>query len=103
MKTLTYLILGMVLFSSPFIVTTRAQQAVTSAILTGRVEDASGAVVSGASITALNLATNQRQTATTDRDGRYRFPYLQVGSYNLLVEAPGFNAQAKLLTVTVGQ
>lgn len=81
----------------------RAQQTVTSATLSGRVEDASGAVVSGASLTASNLETNQKQTATTDYDGRYRFPYLQVGSYKLTIDAQGFSSLTKELTVTVGQ
>jgi hypothetical protein len=81
----------------------RAQQTVTSATLSGRIADASGAVVSGASLTATNLETNQKQSATTDYEGRYRFPYLQVGSYKLTIEAQGFAPLAKELTVTVGQ
>lgn len=81
----------------------RAQQTVTSASLSGRVQDASGAVVSGASLTATNVDTNQRQTTTTDYDGRYRFPYLQVGSYKLTIESTGFAPSTKELTVTVGQ
>jgi hypothetical protein len=81
----------------------RAQQTVTSGTLSGRIEDASGAVVSGASLTATNLETNQRQTATTDYNGRYRFPYLQVGRYKLSIEAQGFASLTKELTVTVGQ
>jgi hypothetical protein len=80
-----------------------ARQTVTSATLSGRVEDRSGAVVSGASLTAINLGTNQKQVATTNYDGRYRFPYLQVGSYNLSIEAQGFAPLTKQLTVTVGQ
>jgi hypothetical protein len=81
----------------------RAQQTVTSGTLSGRIEDASGAVVSGASLTAINLETNQKQSATTDSNGRYRFPYLQVGRYKLSVEAQGFATLTKELTVTVGQ
>jgi hypothetical protein len=80
-----------------------AQQTVTSATLSGRVQDASGAVVSGASLTATSLETNQKQMATTDYDGRYRFPYLQVGSYVLSVDAQGFAPLTKQFTVTVGQ
>lgn len=79
------------------------QQTVTSATLSGRVQDASGALVSGASLTATNLGTNQKQTATTGYDGRYRFPYLQVGTYQLSIEAQGFAPLTKQLTVTVGQ
>ncbi|HKP46440.1 MAG TPA: carboxypeptidase regulatory-like domain-containing protein, partial [Pyrinomonadaceae bacterium] len=81
----------------------RAQQTVTFATLTGRVLDASGAPVNGASLTASNVETNQKQAATTDGDGRYRFPYLQVGSYNLIIEAQGFSPLRKQVTVTVGQ
>jgi hypothetical protein len=82
---------------------TRAQQTVTSATLSGRVEDGRGAGVSGASLTATNIGTNQKQVATTDGDGRYRFPYLQVGSYALSIEAKGFAPLTRQLTLTVGQ
>ena len=80
-----------------------AQQTVTSATLRGRVEDARGGVVRGAILTATNLETNQKYSATTDSEGHYRFPYLQVGSYKLEIEARGFAPLAKQLTVTVGQ
>jgi hypothetical protein len=104
-KALTkyYLAVLMVIFSAFLTGQAVAQQTVTSASLTGRVEDASGAVVRGASLTSINIETNQKQTATTDHDGRYRFPYLQVGRYRLSVEAPGFAPLTKELTVTVGQ
>ncbi|MGH8715929.1 MAG: TonB-dependent receptor, partial [Burkholderiales bacterium] len=104
---------GLLLFARSFIVTfslflvfgqyAQAQQTVTSATLSGRVQDVSGAVVSGASLTATNVETNQKQAATTDADGRYRFPYLQVGSYKLAVEAQGFTTLSREVTVTVGQ
>lgn len=80
-----------------------AQQTVTSATLSGLVQDLSGAFVTDALLTATNLETNQKQLASTDFDGRYRFPYLPVGSYKLSVEAPGFNVFTKELTLTVGQ
>lgn len=80
-----------------------AQQTVTSATLSGHIEDAGGAVVGGASLTATNLETNQKQLATTDTNGRYRFPYLQVGTYKLSIEAQGFAPVTRQLTLTVGQ
>src|SRR5882762_964453 len=80
-----------------------AQQTVTSATVSGQVQDLSGAFVTDAVLTATNLETNQKQVATTDLDGRYRFPYLPVGSYKLSVAAPGFNAFNKELTLSVGQ
>lgn len=80
-----------------------AQQNVTSATLSGRVEDTQGAVVSGANLVATHIETNQQQTATTDEEGRYRFPYLRTGAYDLKVDAQGFSTITKQLTVSVGQ
>src|SRR5258705_9653078 len=80
-----------------------AQQTVTSAMLSGRIEDASGAVVRGASVTAINLETSQRLTTTTDHEGRYRFPYMRVGAYDITAYAQGFSALTKRLTLSLGQ
>ena len=80
-----------------------AQQTITSASLSGVVQDSEGAVVNGVSLTATNLATNQQETATTDDGGRYRFPYLRVGDYRLSIDAHGFAPLTKQLTVTLGQ
>jgi hypothetical protein len=80
-----------------------AQQNVTSATLSGRIEDASGAVVSGANLTATHVETNQQLTATSDDEGRYRFPYLRTGNYDLKIDAQGFSAISKQLTVSIGQ
>ncbi|HEV2834381.1 MAG TPA: TonB-dependent receptor [Pyrinomonadaceae bacterium] len=79
------------------------QQNVTSGAVSGRIEDSRGAVVSGATVTATNLETNQRLTTASDAEGRYRFPYLRTGEYDLTVEASGFAAVTKRLTVLVGQ
>ncbi|HKU73112.1 MAG TPA: carboxypeptidase regulatory-like domain-containing protein [Pyrinomonadaceae bacterium] len=80
-----------------------AQQNVTSATLSGRVDDARGAVVSGANVTATNLETNQRQTTTSDHEGRYRFPYLRTGDYDVTIDAQGFATITKRLTLSIGQ
>ncbi|HEU4932013.1 MAG TPA: carboxypeptidase regulatory-like domain-containing protein [Pyrinomonadaceae bacterium] len=79
------------------------QQNVTSASLSGRIDDARGAVVSGANVTATNIETNQRQTATSDHEGRYRFPYLRTGDYDVAIEAQGFATITKRLTLSIGQ
>lgn len=83
--------------------TVTAQQAVTSATLGGLVADASGAALPGASVTATNVETNQSRTSTADAEGRYRFPYLPVGTYRLRAERSGFAALTKQLTLTLGQ
>ena len=80
-----------------------AQQNVTSAALSGRIEDARGAVVSGASVTATHLETNQQLTTTSDYEGWFRFPYLRTGGYELTIDAAGFSTVTKQLTVSIGQ
>jgi hypothetical protein len=80
-----------------------AQQTVTSATLSGRVEDAGGAAVPGAAVVATNVNTNQQQSCVTDGEGRYRFAYLSVGDYRLTAEAGGFAPHVRQLTLTVGQ
>jgi len=80
-----------------------AQQTVTGAAVSGRVEDAAGDAVPGATVTVVNVETNQTQTSVADGEGRYRFSYLQVGSYQLRVERAGFGGLTMRLTLTVGQ
>jgi carboxypeptidase family protein len=99
MKTPVFLVFICFLFLVPVV----AQQNVTSGTLSGRIADTTGAVVSGANVTATNLETNQRLATISDHDGRYRFPYLRTGDYDLTVEASGFAAVSKQLTVLVGQ
>ena len=80
-----------------------AQQTVTSASLSGRVVDAAGAIVSGALVTATNLETNQKRSANSDAEGRYRFGYLPVGTYRVTVESQGFTPLDRQITLTLGQ
>lgn len=82
--------------------TTAAQQSVTSATLSGRVEDARGAALGGSSVSVTNLNTNQQRTTETDGEGRYRFSYLPVGAYKLTAAHEGFATLTRTLTLTVG-
>ena len=79
------------------------QQGVTSATLSGRVEDVNGAAVAGAAVVAINLDQNQSSTAQSDAQGRFRYLYLPIGHYRLKVEARGFTPLERELTMTVGQ
>src|SRR5215471_6037156 len=56
----------------------------------GRVSDPSGAVVAGAGVHALNLATNVSTSATTSETGDYTLPFLVAGEYQVTVEVQGF-------------
>ena len=61
-----------------------------TASITGVVHDASGAVVPGATVRALNTGTNAEFTATTNTEGQYTIRTMPVGEYKLSVEATGF-------------
>jgi Carboxypeptidase regulatory-like domain len=65
-------------------------QTVTGSI-TGEVTDPSGAVISGAQVTAQNLETGVQTPTTTNKDGLYRINALPIGHYTLTVLAAGFN------------
>ena len=66
-----------------------AQQSVTAAALTGRVEDKDAAVIIGATVVVTYLDRNQSWTAKSDEQGRFRFAYLPVGKYHIKVERRG--------------
>jgi Carboxypeptidase regulatory-like domain len=58
--------------------------------LRGTVVDPSGAAVSGATVEAANLATNQKVTTVTRGFGDYLFSDLPAGTYKIIVRAPNF-------------
>ena len=62
----------------------------TSGAISGVVTDESQGVIANASVTARNVGTNESRSATTDSEGRYRFPNLPVGNYEITVQANGF-------------
>ena len=84
------------------VVAALAQESVNYSSISGRVTDPTQAVVAGAQIIARQIGTNQIVEAATDREGRFRFPYLHVGQYEIKVHSPGFADQLKSLTLTVG-
>ncbi len=57
----------------------------------GKVADASGAAVPGASVTIENTATNVKLTAPTNGEGRFYQRYLLPGIYTVTVEKTGFD------------
>src|SRR5579862_4494073 len=56
----------------------------------GTVTDASGAVVSGATVKVHNVNTGQDQTVQTGADGNYSVAELQIGTYTVTVSQSGF-------------
>jgi hypothetical protein len=79
-----------------------AQETINSATVSGRVTDPQGAVAPGAQVTARQTETNVTRETVTDADGRFRFPYLKVGPYEITVRLQGFHELTRMLTLTVG-
>jgi hypothetical protein len=63
--------------------------------ITGRVTDASGAVIPGAAITVLNVATGQDRRTFSNGDGYFTAPLLLPGEYKVTVEQKGFKPIAR--------
>ena len=58
----------------------------------GTVTDPSGAVVSGATVSARNVGTGQERSTTTSADGSYAIPELQIGTYVVTITQSGFQS-----------
>jgi hypothetical protein len=82
--------------------TARAQETVDSASVSGRVIDSQNEAVPGAAVTLRHRETNATRTAETDREGRFRFTYLKVGAYELIVQLAGFADIHRSLTLSAG-
>src|SRR5262245_36079407 len=71
-----------------------APAAVTAQTETGRIEgvvtDPQSAVVADAVVTVTSLAGQAQRQVKTDANGRYVFPALKPGTYEIRVEASGF-------------
>ncbi len=82
--------------------TLSAQETISYGTISGRVTDPQGAVVPGAGVTARQVDTNLVREAIADEEGRFRFPYLRVGRYEIVARLPGFRDASHNVTVTVG-
>ncbi|MDP2324190.1 MAG: carboxypeptidase-like regulatory domain-containing protein, partial [Gammaproteobacteria bacterium] len=63
--------------------------------IVGTVEDPTGAVVPGASITLTNPATGGVREIKADDQGRYTIPNVQAGSYTIKVTSQGFRTTTR--------
>jgi hypothetical protein len=84
-----------------FVVTLFAQ---TTSTITGTIQDPTGAVITGAKVTARHLETNLTRTTVTDGEGRYVFPEMRVGRYEVRAEQSGFRVFARNdVALTLGE
>ncbi len=78
-------------------------QSTTEGAIAATVQDASGAVVSGATVTLRNVGTNAMVTLTTDASGYFKAPQLAPGTYAVNIQAAGYGEyKATGVAVTVG-
>jgi Carboxypeptidase regulatory-like domain/TonB dependent receptor-like, beta-barrel/TonB-dependent Receptor Plug Domain len=89
-RAIFYLLLAVFLLVAHHssLVTVSGQSA--TATLSGTVEDQSGAMVAGASVTALNLGTRLQREATTNARGFFIIPLLPPSTYTVTVRRDGF-------------
>src|SRR5215469_12799116 len=72
--------------------------------ISGKVEDATGAPIRGASVTVKDLETGATRTAATDDKGAYRVLALAVGQHEVKAEKSGFRAALRTgINLAVGQ
>jgi outer membrane receptor protein involved in Fe transport len=70
----------------------------------GTVNDTSGAIIPGATVTATAVDTNRTLTAVTNKDGSYTFPTLPIGQYRIEVKMQGFKTVIRTgITLNVQQ
>lgn len=77
---------------------------ITTATLTGRVLDSSGGVLPGVTVTARQTETGLLRTVVSDGQGRYQFPALPVGTYEIRADLQGFRPLVVTgITLTIAQ
>ncbi|MEG3175533.1 TonB-dependent receptor [Sphingomonas sp. RB3P16] len=105
MRTTPYLRL---LLASAAIATTGvalapASAQTSTAAIRGKVTDAAGSAVAGATVAAVSSDTNQTLRATTDAAGGYVLNGLRPGSYQVTFTATNGDTSTQLVTVAIGQ
>jgi hypothetical protein len=73
-----------------------AAQGVTTGSMAGRVTDAQGAVIPGATVTAVHVPSGTSYEAVTQEDGRFFIPAMRVGEgYKVTAALAGFGTETK--------
>src|SRR5579864_4712044 len=81
-----------------------ASAQVSTATISGVVQDQSGASIAGAMVTIRNVETGAVRTITSDAGGRYTAPDLSLGAYEVTAQQSGFQTEVRSgITLTVGR
>src|SRR2546428_8806358 len=67
-----------------------ASQAQTTGRIAGTVKDQNGALIVGAEVKTVNVATGERRRVKTDESGAYSIPFLSPGRYQVIASATNF-------------
>src|SRR5579864_5823706 len=73
-----------------------------SGSIAGTVVDSTQASVANAKVSAVEQSRQTVVTAVTDAEGRFVFPQMQPGTYNITAEAPGFKKYEKKGVILYG-
>ncbi len=80
-----------------------AQNRATTAEITGRLEDATGGVLPGATVTVVNLDDGLVRSSVSDGAGRYDIMLLPPGRYDVRAQLSGFGmVELEAVVLTVG-
>jgi hypothetical protein len=96
MRTLLWLVL---LVAAPAVLDAQSHRG----IIRGRVQDASGAVVVGAAVTAINEATNEMRATTSGDAGAFALAELAPGTWRVEIGAPGHKTHVQRVALAVNQ
>jgi len=75
----------------------------TTGRLVGTVTEANGAVIPGATVVVIDSQTGKERTATSNAEGGFTVPLLDVGTYTVKVTSKGFKSTTTSITIQIGQ
>ena len=75
----------------------------TTGRLVGTVAEANGAVVPGASVVVTDSQTGKERTTTSNSEGGFTVPLLDVGTYTVKVSSKGFKTTTTTITIQIAQ
>jgi predicted porin len=88
----------------PFLLCACAASAQVTAVLSGKISDASGSAVPAATVIVTNTDTGAVRNTVTDAAGRYQVASLPVGHYEVRASKPGFSDGLRTgILLAVGQ
>src|SRR5882762_8760700 len=86
-----------------FVVTSARGQSLTTGAIVGSIQDATGAAVPKAQVTALSKERGFTRTTESNAEGYYVAPQLDPGNYTVTVQAVGFQTISREnITLAVG-